>query len=69
MKLTDVISKFSIAITNEENDVLGKMQGVQPLDVYTEREQVVIGNLIRKSLVSKVDHNGVTLVLVNETFQ
>jgi len=69
MKLNDVLSKFSIAITNEEDVVMSKMSGVQPLEVFTEREQVVINNLIRKSLVSKVNHGGTVLVLVNETYQ
>jgi hypothetical protein len=69
MKLNDVLSKFSIAVTNEEDVVMSKMSGVQPLQVFTEREQVVINNLIRKSLVSKVNHGGTVLVLVNEPYQ
>jgi hypothetical protein len=69
MKLNDILSKFSIAVTNEEDVVMSKMSGVQPLQVFTEREQVVINNLIRKSLVSKVNHGGTVLVLVNEPYQ
>lgn len=69
MKLNELISQFSIALSNEENAVLESMDGVKPLDSYLEREQVVIGTLIRKSLVSKVYKDGVTLVARNETFK
>lgn len=69
MKLQDVLKNFSIAISNEEDAVMSKISGVHPIEVFTEREQVVINNLIRKSLVSKVNHGGTVLVLVNETYQ
>ena len=69
MKINELISQFSIALSNEENSVLESMEGVKPLDMYNEREQVVIGNLIRKSLVSKVYKDGVTLVTRNERFE
>jgi hypothetical protein len=69
MKLNELITQFSIALSNEENAVLESMDGVKPLDSYLEREQVVIGNLIRKSLVSKVYKDGVALVARNETFK
>jgi len=69
MKLQDVLKNFTIAVTNEEDAVMSKMSGVQPLEVFTEREQVVINNLIRKSLVSKVNHGGTVLVLVNEALK
>jgi hypothetical protein len=69
MKINELISQFSIALSNEENSVLESMEGIKPLDMYNEREQVVIGNLIRKSLVSKVHKDGVTLVARNERFK
>jgi len=68
MKLNELISEFRIAVSNEENQVLEAMEGVKPLDSYNEREQVIIANLIRKSLVSKVMYNGDTLVTRNEQF-
>jgi hypothetical protein len=66
VKLNELIKQFSIAMSNEEKDVLGRMSGVQPLDSFTEREQFVIEGLIRKSLVSKVHNKGSTLVMANE---
>ena len=53
-------------MSNEEKKLLDKMQGVQPLDTFTEREQVIIENLVRKSLVSKIHNKGSILVMVNE---
>lgn len=66
MKLNELIKQFSIAMSNEEKDVLDRMSGVQPLDSFTEREQFVIEGLIRKSLVSKVHNKGSVLVMANE---
>lgn len=65
MKLNELISEFKIAVTNEERDVLDKMHTLAPLDSYEEREQFVIEALIRKSLVSKVVRNNLTMVIKN----
>jgi hypothetical protein len=65
MKLNELISEFKIAVTNEERAVLDKMQSISPIDSFEEREQVIIENLIRKSLVSKVVRNSQTLVMKN----
>jgi len=65
MKLNELISEFKIAVTNEERDVLDKMQTLAPLESYEEREQFVIEALIRKSLVSKVVRNSQTMVIKN----
>jgi len=67
MKLNDLVGNFSIAMSNEEKKVLSTIDGIMPLSSFAEREQTIIENLIRKSLVSKV-HNkdGSTLVMANE---
>jgi hypothetical protein len=66
MKLNELIKSFSIAMSNEEKAVLDQIQGVQHLDKFTERQQVIIENLVRKSLVSKIYNKGSILVMVNE---
>jgi hypothetical protein len=66
MKLNDLIGSFSIAVSNEEKEVLDRLEGVEPLDSFTEREQFIIENLVRKSLVSKVHNKGSILVMANE---
>ena len=66
MKLNELIDEFTIYTTNEEQKMLSQIDGMLPLASFTEREQAIIENLIRKSLVSKVQRNGSTLVMVNE---
>jgi hypothetical protein len=66
MKLNDLVGEFRIALTNEESKVLENMSQVAPLISYREREQQVIQNLIRKSLVTKVMRDGECLVVRND---
>jgi hypothetical protein len=63
MKLNDLISHFEIQTTNEETELLDKIEDVMIPEQFTEREQTVIENLIRKSLITKiVENNKVYLV-------
>ena len=66
MKLNELIDKFTIYTTNEEKEMLSRIDDMMSLDAFTEREQAIIENLIRKSLVSKVQQRGSTLVMANE---
>ena len=67
MKLNELIEDFTIYTTNEEQQVLSKIDDMMSIDIFTDREQVIIENLVRKSLVSKVQlENGSTLVMANE---
>lgn len=66
MKLNELIEDFTIYTTNEEKQVLSKIDDMMSIDTFTEREQTIIENLIRKSLVSKVQRQGSTLVMANE---
>lgn len=71
MKVNELLQKFTIALSNEESEVLEQMSttDVHPLHAYTEREQFVIESLIRKALVSKVIRNGNILVMANEAYK
>jgi hypothetical protein len=66
MKLNELITQFTIAMSNEEAKVLKSVKGVMPLESFDEREQFVLEGLIRKSLVSKVHNNGNTMVVAND---
>ena len=66
MKLNELIEEFTIYTTNEEKEILSQLDSIPHLDSSTERQQAIIENLIRKSLVSKVHNKGSTLVLANE---
>jgi hypothetical protein len=63
MKLSEV---FDIYTTNEEQAVLNKINEIVPIESYTEREQFIIENLVRKSLLTKIRHNQSYLVVKNE---
>lgn len=65
MKLNELISQFTIAVSNEEAQVLDKIQEVASYDSFPEREQFIIDSLIRKSLLSKINNNGKVLVVSN----
>jgi len=66
MKINELISTFSIFTSREEADLLERITQPSMLESYTEREQFIINNLIRKSLVSKVHHNNEIIVVPNE---
>lgn len=54
MKLNELISSFSIHTTNEESDILKKLDQPNSIESFSEREQFIINNMVRKSLVSKI---------------
>jgi hypothetical protein len=63
MKFNELISHFEIQTSNEEAELLDKIEDVMIPEQFTEREQTVIENLIRKSLITKiVENNKVYLV-------
>lgn len=66
MKINELISSFVIQMSNEENTVYEKLDTRTPLSLFNEREQFIIHNLIRKSLVSKIMLDGQTLVTRND---
>lgn len=66
MKLNDLISSFTIALSNEENALLDRMDAVSQLTSFTERERFVIENLVRKSMVSKIARGNSIMVVKND---
>jgi predicted restriction endonuclease len=66
MKLNELISDFTIYTTNEEKKLLDRLKNPCYIDIFTEREQVVLNNLVRKSIVSKVNYKGAVLVVGND---
>lgn len=67
MKINDLIENFEIFVSNEEQKLLDSIEGVKSIEYFNEREQVVIENLVRKSLVSKVRTNNSYMVMRNES--
>lgn len=54
MKINELLGEFTIWRSKEENDMLMRLENAAYLKSFTEREQVIIEGLIRKSLVIKV---------------
>ncbi len=55
MKLNELIFDFSVLTTIEEQSLLATMPDLElPYNSYNERQQFILDNLIRKSLVSKI---------------
>lgn len=66
MKINELITDFKIFVTNEEKVELENLSAPTLLSSLTERQQVIINNLIRKSLVSKIRSNNVIMVARND---
>lgn len=66
MKLNELITDFTIYLTNEEHALLENVSGLTPLSSFQEREQVIINNLIRKSVLTKVIYNNQVMVMTND---
>ena len=66
MKLNELISDFQIFTTNEESALLEKMHHYHNLNEFDEHEQVVIDNLIKKSLISKVRYKNQVMVMKDD---
>ncbi len=54
MKINELLGEFTIWRSKEEDDMLARLENAVFLKSFTEREQVIIEGLIRKSLVIKV---------------
>lgn len=66
MKLNELITEFDIYMTNEERALYEQLDQVVPLISFNERQRVIVNNLIRKSLVSKIHHNNQIMVARND---
>ena len=66
MKLNELIKEFTIHCTNEESNLLDKIKKPCYYDAFNEREQYIIENLFRKSLLTKVYNKGNVIVVPNE---
>ena len=65
MRINELITEFTIQTSNEEKDILGKLRSAKNLDTFMERDQEVINQLIRKSLVRKIEQDNNTMVVAN----
>ena len=62
MRIIDIVDE--IYMTNEEKSLLETINDVRPIGSFPEREQTIINNLIRKSIISKVQTQSGTIVVI-----
>lgn len=65
MKINELITDFSIHLTNEEKRVLDELENLTALNSFEEREQFIINDLIRKSVVKKLNRKNEIMVIKN----
>jgi hypothetical protein len=60
MKIIEVLGKFSVAITNEENELLNKFIKQQTVEKQelTEHEQLIANQLVNKDLLIRKNTDG-----------
>jgi len=69
MKLNELIKSFNIFVTNEEKSLLETLgTEAKPLSSFTEHDQVIINNLIRKSVISKIVINKSSVMVMKNDF-
>ena len=66
MKVSELLGSFEIFSTNEEDQLLAKLDTLTPLQSFPERQRFVIENLIKKSLVSKKMRGTQVMVIKND---
>lgn len=69
MKLNELIGDFSIFTTNEEQKFLDKFSNGCYTDTLAEREQTLVDNLVRKSILTKVKYQGSIWVSIDENYK
>lgn len=67
MKVNELLGDFKIWTTNEEEELLRKLQRPIKLSKLSEHEQFRIQALIRKSLVTKIGHKDPSVVANEKT--
>jgi hypothetical protein len=67
MKINELISDFEIWTTNEEAELLEKLQHPVKLSTLSETEQFRVQAMIRKSLVTKIGMTDPTIVANEKT--
>lgn len=66
MKIQEFKPGIDIYLSNEEKIVLDSIKDGSPLAAYSERQRVVIENLAKKDLVTKIKRNSLDYVVKND---
>lgn len=66
MKINHLIDKFYIYTSNEEVDLLRKMENPVSMTMLAEREKFTAESLIRKGLLTKIQMKDSIMLVVND---
>ena len=66
MKISNIISEFEIFTSNEEKALLDNITKPCYSETLSERELTIAENLVRKSLLTKVNYRGSVVFVPNE---
>lgn len=66
MNINQLIDKFYIYTSNEEVDLLRKMDQPYAVSMLAEREKFVAESLIRKGLLTKIQMKDSVMLVVND---
>jgi hypothetical protein len=58
MHIIELLQGFSVPLTNEENDLLGKMQGTLARKELDESEIIVANSLVIKDVLYRKNQDG-----------
>lgn len=68
MKINELLGGFEIWTTNEEKELLKKLDQPVKVSTLSEQEQFKVQAMIRKSLLTKIGHED-PMVVANEKTQ
>lgn len=66
MKVNELLGTFHVFMNNEERELREQIDQPRSYDSFTEREQVVIDGMIRKSLVKRYRTHDTVMIRNNE---
>ena len=66
MKINELVGEFHIYMNNEEKALFDQLDTPASYESFTEREQLVLDNMIHKSIVKRYNDRSVAMVKKNE---
>lgn len=67
MRINELVDSPEIYVTNEERQLLKKLEDLTEVDILEPREQWVTQNLLRKNLVKRYTREGQTFVVKSKS--
>lgn len=65
MKLNELVRSMNVWTSQEEKDLLAKINNVSILNSFDEHDRYIIENLVRKSLLVKIESKNITYIYPN----